>query len=63
MFMRDVALHAKQRRDWDKGFNGSALKEYEQLFIKRTQELLGNLESRARLGSPVDISQWMKYFS
>ncbi|KAF9643937.1 cytochrome P450 [Thelephora ganbajun] len=63
VFVRDIALHAKQRRAWDKGFNGGALKDYEQLFIKRTQELLENLESRAALGQIVDMSQWMKYFS
>jgi len=61
--VRDIALHAKQRRAWDKGFSGGALKDYEQLLIKRTQELLANLESRIRLGETVDISRWMKYFS
>jgi cytochrome P450 len=61
--MRDIALHAKQRRAWDKGFNGRALKDYEQLLVKRTQELLENFESYARLGEVVDMSQWMKYFS
>jgi cytochrome P450 len=61
--MRDIALHAKQRRAWDKGFNGRALKDYEQLLVKRTQELLEIFESYARLGEAVDMSQWMKYFS
>jgi len=61
--VRDIALHAKQRRAWDKGFGGGALKDYDQLLIKRTQELLANLESRIRLGETVDISRWMKYFS
>ena len=63
VFMRDIALHAKQRRDWEKGFNASALKDYEQLLIERTQELIQNLESRARLAVAVDMSRWMKYFS
>jgi len=63
VFARDVALHSKLRRAWDKGFNGSALKDYEQLLIKGVQELLENLEFRARSGEAVDISRWMKYFS
>jgi len=58
-----MPLHSKQRRAWDKAFNGSALKDYEQLFLKRLQELLEHLESRARSGEVVDISRWMKHFS
>jgi len=52
-----------QRRAWDKAFNGSALKDYEQLLIKRIQELLEHLEPRARSGEVVDMSRWMKYFA
>jgi len=63
VFVRDTALHAKQRRTWDKDFSGSTLKDYEQLLIERTQELLENLESRTRLGESVDMSRRMKYFS
>ena len=63
VFMRDIALHAKQRRDWNRGFNSSALKDYDQLLIKPTRELIQNLESRARLAETVDMSRWMKYFS
>jgi len=62
-FARDTARHSKQRRAWDKAFNSGALKDYEQLFIKRVQELLEHLGSRARSGEVVDISRWMKYFS
>jgi len=48
---------------WDKAFNGSALKDYEQLLIKCVQELLEHLESCARSGEVVDMAQWMKHFS
>ena len=58
VFVRDVTLHSKQRRVWDKGFNGNALKDYEQLLIKRAQELLEILELRPRSGEAVDVSRY-----
>lgn len=57
----DRNKHLQLRKPWNKAFSGDALHEYEPVVIRRTQELIGELEKR--VSGSVDISRWMDYFS
>ena len=55
------APHAKRRRMWMKAFTGAALKDYEQITIRRMRELIEALQKRQ--SEIVDIARWMEYFA
>lgn len=59
--IRDPAEHARRRIPWDRAFSGTALKDYEPIFIKRCYELVKALGKRQ--SEVVDISKWMEYFA
>ena len=57
--LRDGSEHAKRRRTWNRGFNGSAMKNYEPMVHKRVLELL---EVIIQLGQ-VDLSELLGRFT
>ncbi|TFK81541.1 cytochrome P450 [Polyporus arcularius HHB13444] len=59
--IQDTQLHMARRRPWARGLAPSALKEYEGLVGKRTQQLVRLLEKRG--GAVVLLGQVFNYFS
>lgn len=59
--LQDPAEHKDRRRIWDRAFNTSAVKIYEEVVVDKTRELVEQLERRA--GQEIDFSRWMSYFS
>lgn len=61
IYETDRAWHAVLRKTWNKAFSGEALHEYEPIIIRRSAELVAELDKRVL--NEVDISKWMDYFS
>lgn len=57
----DSAHHIKLRKPWNKAFSRESLYEYEPIVVRRTLELVGELDKR--VSEIVDISQWMDFYS
>ncbi|KAI1789088.1 high nitrogen upregulated cytochrome P450 monooxygenase 2 [Ganoderma leucocontextum] len=58
--IQDVGEHMRRRRPWARGLGTSALKAYQPLIAKRTQQLVNRLE-----GQPggFRLEQWFDWFS
>ncbi|EJD01468.1 cytochrome P450 [Fomitiporia mediterranea MF3/22] len=66
--IRDPQEHARRRKPWNRAFNTTSVKGYEQILIRRALQLVGELEKRAQvkgglLKSAVDLAEWMKFFT
>ena len=59
--MRDPFEHKRRRKTWDRAFSTAAIKNYEEIVVKRARELVEQFEKRA--GHEIDLSMWMSYFS
>jgi len=46
--IRDSAEHARRRRTWNRGFNPTAMKQYEPIIHKRVEQLLEAIVQRGR---------------
>ncbi|EGN99142.1 hypothetical protein SERLA73DRAFT_137309, partial [Serpula lacrymans var. lacrymans S7.3] len=57
----DTHEHARRRRPWNRAFNTSSLKGYEEIISKRTLQLV-NVLSQEKSGA-VDLCQWICYFT
>ena len=57
--IRDSAEHAKRRRTWNRGFNPTAIKQYEPAVYERVLQLLEAIVQRGR----VDLSESFGYFA
>ncbi|KAI0329906.1 high nitrogen upregulated cytochrome P450 monooxygenase 2 [Cubamyces sp. BRFM 1775] len=53
--------HARRRKPWNRAFNSSALKGYEEIIVKRANMLYEGLA--AQKGAEVDLGKWIGYFS
>ncbi|KAI0265059.1 high nitrogen upregulated cytochrome P450 monooxygenase 2 [Gloeopeniophorella convolvens] len=67
---RNPAIHAIQRKPWNRAFTGEALKEYETLIAKRARQLVERVESLVQTQAQekektalVDMALWFSYFS
>ncbi|KAI9445739.1 high nitrogen upregulated cytochrome P450 monooxygenase 2 [Lactarius psammicola] len=65
---RDPILHMHQRKQWNRAFSSTAMKEYEIIVAKRIRQLVGCLEdmiqrSDQKANAVVDMTEWLKYFS
>ncbi|KAL1962758.1 hypothetical protein VTN77DRAFT_9212 [Rasamsonia byssochlamydoides] len=58
---RDVDVHRRRRRAWDRGFSIKALATYEPRVRSKVDVLISQL--RARIQQPVDITQWTMYLT
>ncbi|KIM73430.1 hypothetical protein PILCRDRAFT_829164 [Piloderma croceum F 1598] len=58
---RDPFEHKRRRKTWDRGFGTAAIRNYEEIVVKKARELLEQFEKRA--GHEIDLSMWMSYFS
>ena len=52
--------HANRRRLWNRGMSGESLKEYEDIIVRRANQLVKRLEA---MQGPVDLSEWLAYFT
>ncbi|KII88389.1 hypothetical protein PLICRDRAFT_54227 [Plicaturopsis crispa FD-325 SS-3] len=59
--LRSPAEHARRRKPWNRAFASAALKDYQEIVIQKSRELIGVLSSRR--SEVVDLSIWMSYFS
>jgi cytochrome P450 len=57
----DPIEHSKRRRIWDRGFTPSALKSYEPMLRKRTDQLVKALSGRT--GQRIDMAEWASFMS
>jgi cytochrome P450 len=58
--LRDKMEHTRRRRPWTRAFSTAALKDYEDIVIKRCTQLVDVLEKQAKA---VDLSQWVSFFA
>ncbi|KAH7884698.1 cytochrome P450 [Phlebopus sp. FC_14] len=58
--LRDPAEHARRRKPWNRAFNSTALKGYEEILGKRVYEFVTALERRAE---PVNLAEWISHFT
>ncbi|KAF8899918.1 cytochrome P450 [Gymnopilus junonius] len=58
--IRDKTEHTRRRRPWTRALSTTALKDYEDLVIKRVNQLI---EALATQPSPVDLTKWISYFA
>jgi hypothetical protein len=58
---RDPVEHRRRRRTWDRGFSTAAIKNYDEIVVRRARELVKQFEKR--VGQEIDVSMWMTYFA
>ncbi|KAF2142309.1 uncharacterized protein K452DRAFT_226565 [Aplosporella prunicola CBS 121167] len=58
---RDMEVHRRRRRAWDRSFSSKALLNYEPRVKAKTDALISQL--RAKQGKPVDATKWAMFFS
>ena len=61
--IRDQREHARRRKPWNRAFSITAVKDYEPTVQKRASQLMQELEKKAKAGTEVDLSVWMKSFT
>jgi cytochrome P450 len=59
--IRDPVEHKRRRKTWDRGLNAAAIKNYNEIIVKRVRELVEHFGERA--GQEIDLSKWMGHFS
>ena len=57
--VRDSVEHAKRRRTWNRGFNSTAIKQYEPAVYERVSQLLETVMQHGR----VDLGEKLGYFA
>lgn len=58
---RDPFVHKQRRKPWDRAFSGASLKNYEDIIVKRSRELISQFKKR--IGEEIDLAMWMSCFS
>ncbi|EAU87646.2 cytochrome P450 67 [Coprinopsis cinerea okayama7 len=72
--VRDLKLHAELRKPWNKAFAKEAMKDYEELLLARSLELVQHLQAKCSerpvsdgkegsKGVVVDLARWLSLFS
>ena len=54
--------HARRRKPWNRAFNSTALKGYEEILEKRIVQLANLLDNQSSSGE-VDLAQCISYFT
>lgn len=57
---RNPIEHARRRKPWNRAFNASALKGYEEIVAKRANALVQALAAQK---GEVDLGKWFAYFT
>ena len=57
---RDPVEYRRRRKPWDRSFSSAGLKNYEEIVIRRSRELVEQFEKRD--GEEIDLSMWMSCF-
>src|ERR1700733_10951682 len=58
---QDPVEHKRRRKTWDRAFSTAAIRNYEEIVVRRARQLVEQFEKRA--GHEIDLSMWMSYFS
>ncbi|KAL5498826.1 hypothetical protein ACEPAH_2181 [Sanghuangporus vaninii] len=63
--IRSTQEHARRRKRWNRAFNSSAVKEYEQVVQKRALQLISELEKRSVKNGvhSVSLAEWISFFA
>lgn len=61
--IRDQREHTRRRKPWTRAFSTTAVKDYEPIVQKRALQLMRELEKKAKMDVPVNLSDWMKSFT
>jgi cytochrome P450 len=57
---RDPVEHQRRRRPWARAFSSASLKDYEETVVRRSKDLVDELEKRAN--QVIDFNQWTSFF-
>ena len=52
--------HANRRRLWNRGMSSDSLREYEDIIVRRANQLIERLEG---ISGVVDLAAWLGYFT
>ena len=58
---QDTVEHKRRRKTWDRAFSTAAIKNYEEIVVRRARQLVEQFEKHA--GQDIDLSTWMSFFS
>ena len=58
---RNPVEHKRRRKLWDRAFSTIAIKNYDDIVVRKASELVEQLEKR--VGQEIDLSMWMSYFA
>ena len=58
---QDPSEHKRRRKTWDRAFSTAAIRNYEEIVVRRARQLVEQFEKRAE--QEIDLSMWMSYFS
>jgi len=58
---RNPVEHKRRRRTWERALNTTAIRNYDEVIMRRARELLEQFEKRA--GEEIDLSMWMSHFA
>ncbi|KIM78409.1 hypothetical protein PILCRDRAFT_11126 [Piloderma croceum F 1598] len=58
---QDPVEHKRRRKTWDRAFSTAAIRNYEEIVVRRARQLVEQFEKRA--GQDIDLSTWMSFFS
>ncbi|OCB86513.1 high nitrogen upregulated cytochrome P450 monooxygenase 2 [Sanghuangporus baumii] len=63
--IRSSQEHARRRKRWNRAFNSSAVKGYEQVVQKRALQLVSELEKRSvkNGNQSVNLAEWISFFA
>ncbi|KLO10727.1 cytochrome P450 [Schizopora paradoxa] len=61
--LRDPVEHLRRRKVWNRAFTTNAVKDYEEVVVKRSLQLLDALVSQSANGGSIDLTKWYSYFT
>ena len=61
MQQQDPVEHKRHCKTWDRVFSTASIKNYEEIVMRKTRELIEQLEKIA--GQEIDLSMWMSHFA
>ncbi|GJJ15315.1 hypothetical protein Clacol_009591 [Clathrus columnatus] len=59
----DVKEHSERRKLWERGMNSSALQQYRDIVIRRTQQFVDIVSKTGELGHNFDLAGWFSLLS
>ena len=58
--MREFGPHAARRKPWTKALSPANIKEFDEIIVQKSRELLEVLAKRQ--GQTIDLSHWMSLY-